>query len=307
MRNGNFRKRLGDEQFREDLGKKLTEAKKNGDLDVRVRYGNGNEMYGKITIGSDPFEDRSNCGQHGVLKRSKVLKKLEEYVQNGHEKFFDDNNLKANQRAYTYYVLYEERLCDLKAVARVLLDLKHGEKVPNSKIVAQAIQNLGLTYVHFRDEGAKESKTIYLMKTREVDGLSYGRAGEGKNHKKLRKWVKNNSKKVIKYLKDVKGLKDVKAKTEVLLLSGDRVDVVYYGRGITVVIEVKSRDSNVYDLLRGIYQCIKYKSVMRAQMRADDVKGHTVCALLVTEDKLPNDLRDLADALKVKCQDIRPS
>ena len=64
-----------------------------------------------------------------------------------------------------------------------------------------------------------------------------GRGGEGENHKTLRLWVKENPEQIDKEFHSFSSL------TEVELLSGDRVDVVLYGEGKIVAIEVKSRDS----------------------------------------------------------------
>ncbi len=120
-------------------------------------------------------------------------------------------------------------------------------------------------------------------------GLRRGRGGEGNNHKTLRLWVKGNPGQVDKEFHSFKAL------TEVELLSGDRVDGVFYDKGKIVAIEVKSRDSNWADLRRGIYQCVKYKAVLRAQ---DD--RLPVESWLVTETALDGDLKALAKKLGVK-------
>ena len=127
---------------------------------------------------------------------------------------------------------------------------------------------------------------------KERDGFRRGRRGEGENHKALRLWVKDNPEQVGK------NLCVIRTETEVELLSGDRVDVVYYTERETVAIEVKSRDSNWADLRRGIYQCVKYRAVLRAQdhLREDP----PVYSLLVTEKQLPGDLNALAKKLDVR-------
>ena len=135
------------------------------------------------------------------------------------------------------------------------------------------------------------------IETVEMDGIRYGRKGEGDNHKRLRLWVKNNPDKLKKEYRKVR------AETEVELLSGDRVDVVYYAEKKTVVIEVKSRDSNWADLRRGIYQCIKYRAVMGAQILQQSIPVHS---LLVTEEELDGDLKQLAKKMKIKCQVVPP-
>ena len=123
----------------------------------------------------------------------------------------------------------------------------------------------------------------------EKDGLSRGRRGEGNNHKSLRLWVKDNPERIVKRFHGVR------TETEVELRSGDRVDVVLYGESETIAIEVKSRDSNWADLQRGIYQCVKYKAVLRAQ---DD--RLPIESWLITESGLDGDLKALARKLGIK-------
>lgn len=106
--------------------------------------------------------------------------------------------------------------------------------------------------------------------------------GEGKNHRKLRIWAKNNPEKIVPRLKILS------AETEFKLLSGDRVDVVFLAGDKSVVIEVKSRDSNDADLERGLYQCIKYRAVKAA---ADGRQDADVQAILLTEQPLPSDIK----------------
>ncbi len=98
-----------------------------------------------------------------------------------------------------------------------------------------------------------------------------------------------------------KRLAGARAETEVELLSGDRVDVVIYGERATVAVEVKSGDSNRADLERGVYQCVKYEAVLRAQEDRLLVR-----AWLVTEPELPGDLRALAKRLGVKHKIVHP-
>lgn len=120
---------------------------------------------------------------------------------------------------------------------------------------------------------------------KERDGISSGQSGEGRNHRNLRLWVKNNPGKI-----DNKS-DGARTETEVVLKSGDRVDVVIYGSDKTIAVEVKSRDSNETDLERGIYQCIKYRAVMAAM----DIRDNPyIIPVLVTENALPGNLNNLA-------------
>lgn len=130
----------------------------------------------------------------------------------------------------------------------------------------------------------------------EKDGQKPGGGGEGENHKFLRLWVKNNPDEIISE-------SHVRAETEVVLKSADRVDVVYFMKNATLAIEVKSKDSNELDLERGIYQCIKYRAVMQAM---DPRTASNVSALLVTEQPLPGYLSELAKRLEVPHKLVSP-
>ena len=123
--------------------------------------------------------------------------------------------------------------------------------------------------------------------------------GEGPNHKALREWLRKHPECVDRRLRDVD------SKTEVDLLSGDRVDVVYRTKSQVITIEVKSRDSNWSDLQRGIYQCVKYRAVMEAQEK-EEKSGRRVRALLVTEIPLYADLDRIADRLDVPHRQVIP-
>ena len=130
----------------------------------------------------------------------------------------------------------------------------------------------------------------------EKDGQKPGGGGEGANHKFLRLWVKNNPNQITSE-------SHLRAETEVVLKSADRVDVVYFLKDATLAIEVKSNDSNELDLERGIYQCIKYRAVMQAM---DPRTASNVSALLVTEQPLPGHLKELAKRLEVPHKLVSP-
>ncbi|MDE0460217.1 MAG: hypothetical protein OXI15_23255 [Chromatiales bacterium] len=141
--------------------------------------------------------------------------------------------------------------------------------------------------------GTYDPDPFYAPRTRIGGG-----GGEGPNHRALREWVKEHPARVDKHLRDVD------TETEVPLLSGDRVDVVYRTEGEVVAIEVKSRDSNWPDLQRGIYQCVKYRAVMDAQ--ETETSGRRVRTLLVTETHLPADLERAAKRLDVPHLRVAP-
>lgn len=122
-------------------------------------------------------------------------------------------------------------------------------------------------------------------------GRNHGAGGEGKFHRELRLWIKDNPEAVRK------SFAGAETETESDLDSGDRIDVVYKCADRIVLLEVKSRISNLVDLRRGVYQCIKYRAV-RAAM---DVRNDPLIeSYLVTETKLPGDIANLLRLHKIK-------
>ncbi|WCP15042.1 hypothetical protein sphantq_03497 [Sphingobium sp. AntQ-1] len=118
----------------------------------------------------------------------------------------------------------------------------------------------------------------------EEDGLRYGRSGEGPHHKALRLWVCDNPAFIRRQFAGAT------TETEVVLDSADRVDAVFNLKNEVIAIEVKSRDSNLIDLRRGVYQCIKYRAVLDAM---DIRQSGSVRAMLVTEMPLPGEIATL--------------
>lgn len=84
---------------------------------------------------------------------------------------------------------------------------------------------------------------------------------------------------------------------EHLLWSGDRVDV--YFAEAAVAVEVKTADAGFSEIHRGIFQCIKYKAVLRAQ-QACDREIPTADCLLALGGLLPEELKDIAKLFQVR-------
>lgn len=120
-----------------------------------------------------------------------------------------------------------------------------------------------------------------------------GAGGEGKEHKAIKDFIASHPESI--------GIRGVKlAKTEEELLSGDRLDVYFECRNkIHYAIEVKPKTSPEKDVLRGIYQCVKYKAVMDA-MRVFDNDNYENNTLLVIAGKMSDLCRHVAIDLNVK-------
>ncbi|BAR58914.1 hypothetical protein NK6_5757 [Bradyrhizobium diazoefficiens] len=130
-------------------------------------------------------------------------------------------------------------------------------------------------------------------------GLARGGPPESEEHIRLKEYVCNNP----LLVGAPKGCK--KGWPEKQLRSLDEIDVWFMSPGKELAVEVKSRRSNDFDLQRGIYQCVKYRTVLEAQNKADRITSK-VRACLVSERKLPDDLARLADLLDIDVRVLRP-
>ena len=128
-----------------------------------------------------------------------------------------------------------------------------------------------------------------------------GSGGEGKDHARLKEYVARHPNKF--------GItKVVSVEKEYELRSADKVDVGFFQKDKTTLVEVKSRISSDVDLKRGIYQCVKYRAVYCAWWldKIDVTEASDfVSVMLVTERNLPQELVELARKLKIKHKTIR--
>lgn len=106
---------------------------------------------------------------------------------------------------------------------------------------------------------------------------------EGEKHKALKEYIYNHPEAI--------GIKKVAYRyMEYTLLSGDRLDVFLKLKdGTQIAVEVKSEISDDADILRGIYQCVKYDAVSKAErcVHCAKVDNYPVREILVLEGKIP--------------------
>ena len=86
--------------------------------------------------------------------------------------------------------------------------------------------------------------------------------------------------------------------TEVFLPSGDKVDVLFQSENCRIAVEVKSHVSNETDLRRGLFQCVKYRAILRA-CRSLEGGNYEADALLALEGSLPKELIPVRNTLGV--------
>ena len=120
--------------------------------------------------------------------------------------------------------------------------------------------------------------------------------GESSAHKTLKEWVSRNPGKIG--VSPTYGHGEVESR----LLSGDEVDVMFSEKNRFRAVEVKSIISTDDDFKRGIYQCVKYREVKRAEHTPFEVD---VESILVTERRLPPELLKRAKALRVRCVTVQ--
>jgi hypothetical protein len=91
---------------------------------------------------------------------------------------------------------------------------------------------------------------------------------------------------------------------EKLLMSADRVDVLFENADQTLVVEVRPANADLGELTRGLFQCVKYIAVLRATY---DLAARlvNVRAVLVTPQPIPARLRAAAQRLGVLYQRVR--
>ncbi|MDA7982690.1 MAG: hypothetical protein MPJ79_00960 [Alphaproteobacteria bacterium] len=155
------------------------------------------------------------------------------------------------------------------------------------------------------DNGGSESHEGEAESSEEKTDRRWGGEKESPEHKRLAEYVAMNP--------GIVGLPEGVApgdygENEKILRSNDKPDVFFQSGALSFAVEVKSRRSDGYesDLRRGIYQCVKYRAVLRAQQKADG-KDENAEAVLVTEGEFPANLRRTADILGVEVFDsVKP-
>lgn len=113
---------------------------------------------------------------------------------------------------------------------------------------------------------------------------------ESKEHKALKAWVKRNPELFEDYGSFGKG------DNEHCLSSGDRPDAYFENGREYLAVEVKASHASDAELMRGVYQCVKYKAVLRAE-RIAQKRAPAVDAVLVSTRSPSHDTKALLKRL----------
>lgn len=180
-------------------------------------------------------------------------------------------------------------------------DFKKLPKLRQKEIVQAELQKVYL-YDKWREvleylslEPVSEDFSKILAETRTYGG------GESDAHRLLKEYVAQNPACI--------GLppSSPKGQMEYALVSGDALDVSFRLSDQWLAAEVKSRISDERDIVRGLFQCVKYKAVMAATQLVTKSEA-PVESVLVLEGELPKSLVSLRNMLGVTViQNIRPT
>jgi len=121
---------------------------------------------------------------------------------------------------------------------------------------------------------------------------SFQGGGESKAHKKLKEYVAANP-------WAIGLLGKWTSTTEFPLPSGDSIDVLFRSPREWVAVEVKSHISPEADIVRGIFQCVKYRAVVDAYQVSLNLPP-SARSMLVLENSLPDELVRLRTELGIE-------
>jgi hypothetical protein len=121
--------------------------------------------------------------------------------------------------------------------------------------------------------------------------------GETEDHRKLKNYVKEKPQAI--------GLPaTLSGKTEYAFQSADKIDVLFKSQSQSkwIGVEVKGVRSDDADVMRGIFQCVKYKALMEAAQRYEQAAVDSR-VILVLGSKLPRVLRRIVALLNIEVKE----
>jgi hypothetical protein len=118
--------------------------------------------------------------------------------------------------------------------------------------------------------------------------------GEGEDHRRLKEYIAEHPEAIGLAVESA-------AQMEYLFVAGDRADIVF-GTGPDVWAVVEIKNGEIGELVKGVYQAIKYRALLQAE------KGHgTSCpvnAFLVAYE-IPTDVSFFAAKFGIRCRIVR--
>ena len=124
----------------------------------------------------------------------------------------------------------------------------------------------------------------------------HGGGGEGAEHKRLKEVVSVNPQ-LIGLPKSLGP-----GKVEANLRSGDSLDVLFSDSNRRIAVEVKGASAPVSEVIRGLFQCVKYEAVLDAEARVAGSRADCE-AVLALGGSFPGEQTPLRHTLRVKVFD----
>lgn len=120
--------------------------------------------------------------------------------------------------------------------------------------------------------------------------------GESEDHQKLKNYIAEHP--------DVLRLPaTTEADTEFRLPSGDSLDVLFRSGEDWIAVEAKSAKSPLSDIVRGLFQCVKYQAVIKA-LQTTQGRTQSARVILVMEGAFPKQLELWKQVLGIEVVDI---
>jgi hypothetical protein len=120
--------------------------------------------------------------------------------------------------------------------------------------------------------------------------------GESEQHQRLKKYV-------AEHPEVLQLAATARVDTEFRLPSGDSLDVLFRAGDDWTAVEVKSAKSLLPDIVRGMFQCVKYQAVNKA-LQATQGRTQSARAILVIEGAFPAHLESWKQVLGIEVVDL---
>lgn len=179
-------------------------------------------------------------------------------------------------------------------------DLKDFSKLPRSQQKKVVEIKLGEIYIYQEWDWVLSQLGLQpvpmnldeeLEKAKNIRG-----GGESESHRRFKEFVSRNP--------TVIGLKPTlkNGALEQPLASGDTLDILFTDKNIKIGVEVKSEISGTADIMRGIFQCVKYKCIIEAQQVVENQIPNSR-VILALQGELPEELMPVKNILGVEVID----
>lgn len=129
--------------------------------------------------------------------------------------------------------------------------------------------------------------------------LPSGYSEESKEHKALKKWVSQHPSFFMQFGHFGPG------QTEIQIRSGDRLDVHFENGHQRLAVEVKPSHASPAEFIRGIFQVVKYRAILRAEQQVKSAIPNA-SAVLVTVKRPDSLAYDLMKRLNVEHVQVPP-